>query len=175
MRSYTFEWREDEHRRACVHLASQRLKRRPVRWIVASMWAFLALSALFTVLLVVAGDPSGAARIGALTLACALLLGLAPSIVARVQARNVARNDPNAREPLTFSFTEGGLQVRMKHHAAELAWAGITRVERLDDLLLVYYQPLHAYVLPVRAVGTEADVRDLLTWIEARLEAADVD
>lgn len=169
MRSYTFDWREDEHRRASAHLARQRLKRRPVRWIVAGMWAFLVLAALFAVLLVAVGDGSGAARIGALTVACGLLLGLAPAIVARVQTRSIARSDPNARAPLTFTFMEGGLQVQMQHHQAELAWAGITRVEYLDGLLLVYYQPLHAYVLPGRAVGTDADVRELMDWVQARL------
>lgn len=172
MRSYTFEWREDEHRRACAHLARRRLKQRPVRWIVAAMWGFLALSALVTVLLVSAGDVSASARIGTLTLACALLLGLAPEIVARVQARSVARNDPNARAELTFSFTEAGLQVRMKHHQAELAWAGITGVEYVHGLVLVYHHPLHAYILPGRAVGTEAEVRELMDWVNARLTPA---
>lgn len=170
--SYTFDWRRAEQATASRYLMRRRMRSGAIRWILLAVWAFLLLSAVFAGLLVVAGDPDGAVRVGALALACALLLGFLPNFAARIQSGIMARTDPNVDHPITFEFGADALRVTLETHASELKWSGVPEVTEVDGLILIHYSALAAYYLPTRVVGSDVAVHDLLEWLRLRIRGA---
>jgi hypothetical protein len=144
-----------------------------IRWILLAVWLFLLVSAVFTVLLVVAGAPGDALRVGALTAICGLLLAFLPNLAAWIQSRVMLRTDPNVGHPITFEFGADALRVTLETHASELKWSGVPEVTEVDGLILIHYSALAAYYLPTRVVGSDVAVHDLLEWLRVRTRPLD--
>jgi hypothetical protein len=146
----------------------RRMRAGAIRWLLLAVWVFLLVSAVFTVLLVVADDPGGALQVGGLTAICGLLLAFLPNLAAWIQSRVMARTDPNVAHPITFELGRDALRVTLETHASELKWSGVPEVGEVDGLILIHYSALAAYFLPTRVVGTDVAVHDLLEWLRVR-------
>jgi hypothetical protein len=171
---YTFDWRRAEQAAAGRYLIRRRLRSGVIRWVLLAIWLFLLVSAVFTVLLVVAGAPGDALRIGALTATCGLLLAFLPNVAGWIQSRVMARTDPNVSHPITFEIGRDALRVILETHTSELKWSGVPEVGEVDGLILIHYSSLAAYYLPTRAVGSDVAVHDLLERLRAKTAPSDV-
>jgi len=70
----------------------------------------------------------------------------------RLSARNVAKNDPDARAGYTRVIDATGLHLHGATSRVSLTWERIHRVVETPEFFLFYFGPKIAYYLPKRAV-----------------------
>jgi hypothetical protein len=91
-----------------------------------------------------------------LLIVCALMFTVWQPGILYLKACKQART-PKILTPMTLSFAEEGILVTQADDELELYWDNINRVERVWDMLIVYMDRVHAYLLPDSIMGERKD------------------
>ncbi len=172
LRSYTFDWRRDEHARVTSLLFREQLRSgiwRLGKWIIALV---VILGAMLCVATAMLGDLASTLRLAPLLVIVGGLTLAFPALIGRLQAWRVQRNDPNVGHPFTHMLDHSGLHVGMRTVNAELKWSGMYMVRETPDMFLFYYNRRTAYFLPKRALGSLEESAGLAQWIRTQLPSS---
>lgn len=92
----------------------------------------------------------------ALLLICALMFTVWQPFLLYLKAAKQAKT-PVIQNPMTLSFASEGVVVSQGEESLELTWENIGRVENVRDMLIVYMDKVHAYLLPDSVTGEKKD------------------
>lgn len=92
----------------------------------------------------------------ALLLVCALLFTVWQPFTLYLKAARQAKN-PSIQNPMNLSFSREGIVVSQNGESLELLWENIGRVEKVWDMVIVYMDKVHAYLLPDRITGEKKE------------------
>lgn len=168
-RTYTFDWRSDEHARVTSLLVREQFGsgvRRAMKWGVVVV---LVLGAVVAVATAVAGSLAEALPLTSLVIAVAALVLAFGRLAGLIQAWQLKRHDPNVGHPITHSLDETGFHVRARTTDIDLRWGGLHRVRETPDWFMFYYSSRLAYYLPKRALPDPEEVAELRAWIRTQL------
>lgn len=101
-----------------------------------------------------------------LLIICALMFTVWQPGILYLKAYKQARN-PMILTPMILSFGEEGVMVTQAEKELELLWDNIVRVEWIRDMMIVYMDRVHAYLLPDSAIGGKK--ADLIALIKENL------
>ena len=171
-RSYTFDWRPEEHGRVTSLLVREQFGsgiRRVMKWGVLGVVILGALVASATAVSVSTTDPITFATVGLLVIAVtALVLGFG-RLAGWIQAWQLKRHDPNVAHPITHFLDESGYHVTTRTTDIDLRWDGLHKVRETPEWFMFYYSRRLAYYLPKRALASREEAAELRTWIRAQL------
>ncbi|MDO4294532.1 MAG: YcxB family protein [bacterium] len=97
---------------------------------------------------------------------CVLLFSVwQPAILYGKAKRQAAL--PAMQLPLELCFCESGFAVKQKEEQIECAWADIFAIVELPQMLILYTDSIHAYLLTNQAMGEEREgfLAVLHTWV----------
>lgn len=87
-----------------------------------------------------------------LLIICALMFTVwQPGILYLKAARQAKK--PMIQNAMTLSFSQEGILVSQGKEILELGWDNIGRVDRIRDMMIVYTDRVHAYLLPDSVTG----------------------
>ena len=67
------------------------------------------------------------------------------------------------QNPMTLSFDEEGILVSQGKENLPIAWENVGKVDRGKDMMILYMDRVHAYLLPDSIMGEKkADIRGLM-------------
>lgn len=70
---------------------------------------------------------------------------------------------PMIQNPMTLSFDEEGILVSQGKENLPIAWENVGKVDRGKDMMILYMDRVHAYLLPDSIMGEKkADIRGLM-------------
>lgn len=97
---------------------------------------------------------------------CVLLFTVWQPTILYLKARRQAAL-PAMKIPLELCLYESGFAVKQKEEQIECAWADIFAVVELPQMLILYTDSIHAYLLTNQAVGEEKEefLKALHVWV----------
>lgn len=97
-----------------------------------------------------------------LLVVCALMFTVWQPGILYLKALKQAKT-PMFQNIMTLSFGEEGILVSQGEDSLPIAWENISKVDRVRDMMILYMDRVHAYLLPDSVVGEKkAAVRGLI-------------
>jgi len=87
-----------------------------------------------------------------LLIVCALLFTVWQPGILYLKALKQAKN-PAIQNAMTLTFDENGIMVSQGEESLEIKWENIGKVDRMKDMMIVYMDRVHAYLLPDSVTG----------------------
>jgi len=151
--TFPASWDASEHRRAARLVHKHRIR---------SSWDRLRVPLLLVWLVLISSPgfllPDGWSYLWGVSpwVALALLWFAAWTVLwPRLSARNVGKNDPDAKDGYARIIDTAGLHLQGATSRVSLTWERIDRVIETPEFFLFYVGPKTAYYLPQRAVPVE--------------------
>ncbi|GLC82572.1 hypothetical protein LBYZC6_46860 [Lacrimispora brassicae] len=97
-----------------------------------------------------------------LLVVCALMFTVWQPGILYLKALKQAKT-PMFQNIMTLSFDEEGILVSQGEESLPIAWENVSKVDRVRDMMILYMDRVHAYLLPDSVVGEKkAAVRGLI-------------
>ncbi len=121
----------------------------------------------------IAGPPVLAATLAALHLLTALLFVLAFELfLDHLLPRFVFAHQKGGEKQVELSFDEDRLHWSTNDGAGYLNWSSFTKVADQPEAVILFFNSLQAFILPLRAFADEQELEQTRRFIHARIEAA---
>lgn len=73
-----------------------------------------------------------------------------------LRAYNQVKTSPYYKKPITYIFNSKGIVISQGENNEELSWDKIKKVIKTKHIIAVYTSKLHAFVLPIEELGSDA-------------------
>jgi hypothetical protein len=87
-------------------------------------------------------------------------------------ARKYLRKNPNVAGPLSYTFSDRGIEVLGPHSQGRLDWEAILRAQETRSLFLLYPQTAIAHVIPKRFLANTDQQTSLRALVRAHVKNA---
>ena len=97
-----------------------------------------------------------------LLIVCALMFTVWQPGILYLKAARQAKN-PRIQNSMLLSFDEEGILVSQGEESLPIAWENIGKVDRAGDMMILYMDRVHAYLLPDSVLGEKkTEIRSLI-------------
>ncbi len=97
-----------------------------------------------------------------LLIVCALMFTVWQPGILYLKALKQAKT-PAIQNVMTLTFDENGILVSQGEESLEIAWENMVKVDRIRDMMILYMDRVHAYLLPDSVTGEKkAAIRGLI-------------
>ena len=128
-------------------------------WKFSMYHSYRGLQGLFNIIFSVAAVfllittwNSNSASYRVLLIVCALMFTVWQPGILYLKALKQAKN-PAIQNAMTLTFDENGIMVSQGEEILEIKWENIGKVDRMKDMMIVYMDRVHAYLLPDSVTG----------------------
>ena len=128
-------------------------------WKFSMYHSYRGLQGLFNIIFSVAAVfllittwNSNSASYRVLLIVCALMFTVWQPGILYLKALKQAKN-PAIQNAMTLTFDENGIMVSQGEESLEIKWENIGKVDRMKDMMIVYMDRVHAYLLPDSVTG----------------------
>lgn len=87
---------------------------------------------------------------------CILLFAVWQPLILYYKARKQAKA-PVVQDLMTLTFREAGLTVEQNGQNVEFTWEQMGRMDRFPNMIVLYMDRVHAYLLPKRVLGDQEE------------------
>lgn len=97
-----------------------------------------------------------------LLIICALMFTVWQPGILYLKAARQAKA-PRIQNPMTLTFDEEGILVSQGEETLSIAWENMAKVDRAGDMMILYMDRIHAYLLPDSVIGEKkTEIRGLM-------------
>ncbi|MBQ3544978.1 MAG: YcxB family protein [Lachnospiraceae bacterium] len=69
----------------------------------------------------------------------------------------------NFKEAITYIFNASGITINIKEESSTLPWEEVMKVISTKNLVIIYFTPIRAFILPKKDIGEDfEDLRELM-------------